>query len=181
MRSQDHAGPFGVRLVIEEEGEKWMRDLDLPFAPFPGMGIRVDAYEVLDVATVLVDDPDGAVTCIVAGDDGREFTAKECASLGFVEYGTSGARAVQEAFPVRISLITFASDRQWSKVCNLPFAPFSGLHVRVNGDKLLKIFTIVVGDGHRGEVECYAGFEGEGADTVTGDECEALGFERDYR
>jgi hypothetical protein len=51
----------------------------------------------------------------------------------------------------------------------------------MNGDKLFKIFTIVAGDSHRSEVECYASFEGEGADTVTGDECQALGFERDYR
>ncbi|PBC71857.1 hypothetical protein BX265_6470 [Streptomyces sp. TLI_235] len=181
MRSQDQADPFGVRLVIEAEGKTWVRDLDLPFAPFPGMGVRIGAYEVLNVVTVLVDDPDGAVTCVVVDDDGGEFTAKKCASLGFVECGPPGERAVRAAFPVRVSVITFASDRQWSKVCTLPFAPFEGLRVRMNGEKVLKIFTVVAGADHRSEVECYAGFEGEGADTVTGDECEALGLERDYR
>ncbi|MGW4892944.1 hypothetical protein ACWEQL_11895 [Kitasatospora sp. NPDC004240] len=183
MRSQDQAGPFEVRLLIEAEGKSWVRDLDLPFAPFPGMGVRVDAYEVLNVVTVLVDDPDGAVTCVVAGDDGHEPTVKECASLGFVEFSepSGAARTARTGVPVRVSVITFANDRQWSKVCTLPCAPFAGLRVRVNGERMLKIFTVVVGDDHRGEVECYAAFEGEGADAVTREDCEALGFERDYR
>jgi hypothetical protein len=181
MRSQNQAGPFSARLAMEAEGKKWVRDFDLPFAPFPGMGIRVDTYEVLNVVTVLVDDLDGGVICVVANDDGHEFTAKKCTSLGFAECEPPGARTVEAAFPVRVTVITFASDQQWSKECTLPFPPFNGLHVRVNDGKLLKISTIVVGDDHRSEVECYAGFVGEGADTITGDECEALGFERDYR
>ncbi|MEV8099925.1 hypothetical protein [Kitasatospora sp. NPDC085879] len=181
MRSQGQAGPFGVRLVIETDGKKWARVADLPFAPFPGMGIRVDAYEVLNVVTVVVDEPGGAVTCLVVDDEGRSLTAEKCASLGFVACGPSDPTVAPAASPVRVSVITFADSRQWSKVCTLPFSPFDGLRVRMNEERVLKIFTTVVGDNHTSEVECFAGFDGEGADTVTGDECEALGFEEDCR
>ncbi|MGF1425670.1 hypothetical protein [Kitasatospora sp. LaBMicrA B282] len=171
-----------MRLVAEADGRNWVRDLELPFAPFPGLGVRVDTYEVLNVVTVLVDAADGAVTCTVAEDGGRELTAKKCASLGFAEGAPAGARAVPAvSAPVRVSVLTFAEDAQWSRQCTLPFAPFDGLRIRLDGGMLLKVFTIVAGSSARSEVECYAGFEGPGADAVTEDDCEALGFERDYR
>ncbi|WP_329283660.1 hypothetical protein [Streptomyces sp. NBC_01451] len=181
MQSHSQAGSIGVRLIMEAEGKKWARYFDLAFAPFPGMGVRVDTYEVLNVDKVLVDDLDGGVTCFAADDDGREFTAKKCVSLGFAEYDSADARAVQAAFPVRVSVITSVNGGMLSKTFTLPFPPFNGLHVQVNDGKLLKIFTVVVGDDHRSEVECYASFVGEGAENLTEEECEALGFEEDCR
>ncbi|WP_354644570.1 hypothetical protein [Kitasatospora camelliae] len=184
MGSQERTGSYRARLVLPVERTAWVRDLDLPFAPFPGLGIRVDAYEVLNVVTVEAGDPDGGVACVVEFDGGAltaDEARKKCGSLGFTEGAFPGSPAAEAAGPVRISLITFAAGRQWSKRYDLPFPPFAGLSLRAGRGRSLKIFTVVVGDRPGDEVECYAGFEGGDADAVTEEECAALGFEEDYR
>ena len=63
----------------------WAREIDLPFAPFPSLGIRVDVYEVLNVESVVVGDLGYDVTCIVTleGTEASEITEEKCESLGF--------------------------------------------------------------------------------------------------
>jgi hypothetical protein len=60
-------------------------EFELPVAPFPGMGIRLDVYELVTVTSVVVGDPGYDVTCIVEIEDvpAGEITADKCRSLGF--------------------------------------------------------------------------------------------------
>ncbi|MEU4493641.1 hypothetical protein AB0F96_09310 [Streptomyces sp. NPDC023998] len=179
----DQTETFKTRFVLSAADRTWVRDVDLPFAPFPGLGVRIDTYEVLNIVTVTVDDPDGSVTCVVEFDDQENTvtTASRIESFGFAEGDPATPRAKNAASPVRVSLITFAKDAQWSKECDLPFPPFAGLCIRVGRDRLLKIFTIAAGKDRGDEVECYAGFEGVDSDSITEDECGTLGLARDHR
>jgi hypothetical protein len=63
----------------------WVQEMDLPFPPFPGLGIRVDVYEMLNVDCVVVGDHGYDVTCIVHLEDTApsEVTKEKCKSLGF--------------------------------------------------------------------------------------------------
>jgi hypothetical protein len=54
-----------AKIVLPTKDATWVRELDLPFPPFPGLGIRVDAYEMLNVRGVVVGDLGFDVTCIV--------------------------------------------------------------------------------------------------------------------
>lgn len=59
--------------------------MELLLPPFPGLGIRVDVYEILNVRSVVVGDAGCDVTCIVEleGADADEMTAEKCKALGF--------------------------------------------------------------------------------------------------
>lgn len=74
-------------LVMLAANQTWIRDYELLFPPFPGLGIRVDVYEVLNVDSVLVGDRGYDVTCIVhlEGVTGDTITEKKCRALGFEE------------------------------------------------------------------------------------------------
>jgi hypothetical protein len=63
----------------------WRREMELMFPPFPGLGIRVDVYEMLNVRSVVVGDFGYDVTCIVELEDAApaEVTAQRCETLGF--------------------------------------------------------------------------------------------------
>jgi hypothetical protein len=56
--------------------------MELPFPPFPGLGIRVDTYEILNVDSVVIGDHGYDVTCIVQH-EGGPITAEKCVVLGF--------------------------------------------------------------------------------------------------
>jgi hypothetical protein len=72
-------------LVMPTNEATWVREMDLPFPPFPGLGIRVDVYDLLTVESVVVGDPGYDVTCIVRPEDtdASDITEKKCESLGF--------------------------------------------------------------------------------------------------
>jgi hypothetical protein len=53
-----------ARIVIVTPTATWIRDVPLPISPFPGLGIRIDVYEVVNVDSVVVGDPGCDVTCI---------------------------------------------------------------------------------------------------------------------
>ena len=76
---------FRALIVWTTQHATWLRDMDLTIPPFPGLGIRVDAYEVLNVLSVLVGDQDYDVTCIVEleGTDTAKVTEAFCRALGF--------------------------------------------------------------------------------------------------
>jgi hypothetical protein len=72
-------------LVMPTPGATWRQEMELPFPPFPGLGIRIDVYEVLNVRTVVVGDSGYDVTCIVEleGAASEEVTEEKCQALGF--------------------------------------------------------------------------------------------------
>ncbi|WP_327010074.1 hypothetical protein OHA72_24245 [Dactylosporangium sp. NBC_01737] len=80
-------GPIRALLVTLTPDGTWLREIRLPIAPFPGLGIRLDVYEVMNVDSVLVGD-DGRweidVTCIVSRDGGGA-TQQVLERLGFEE------------------------------------------------------------------------------------------------
>ena len=51
-------------LVLGSGGATWTKEYELPFPPFPGLGIRIDVYDMLNVESVVVGDPGFDVTCI---------------------------------------------------------------------------------------------------------------------
>ncbi len=70
-------------IVMPTNGATWIRTMELPFPPFPGLGIRVDTYEILNVDSVVIGDYRHDVTCIVQREGDHPFTTKECEALGF--------------------------------------------------------------------------------------------------
>lgn len=79
-------GPLRALLVLGWNESLWRKDVNLPFAPFPGLGIRVDVYDMVEVDSVVVGDPGYDVTCIctIEGDAG-EYSAARLQALGFEE------------------------------------------------------------------------------------------------
>jgi hypothetical protein len=72
-------------LVLPTNDATWVREIELPFPPFPGLGIRADVYDILNIESVVVGDPGHEVTCIVRLEDtdASDITEKKCESLGF--------------------------------------------------------------------------------------------------
>ncbi len=78
--------PLKALLVLGWNQSIWVRTFQLPFAPFPGLGIRVDVYELVKVDSVVVGDRGFDVTCIcVIEGDATDYTADRLRSLGFDE------------------------------------------------------------------------------------------------
>ena len=77
--------PLTAKLFLPTPDATWVRETELPFAPFPGLGIRVDVYDALNVRSVVVGDPDYDVTCVVEleGVTPGEVTDDKLAALGF--------------------------------------------------------------------------------------------------
>jgi hypothetical protein len=76
------SGPLKALLVLGWREQIWRKEMTLPFPPFPGLGIRIDTYAVVDVDSVVVGDLGYDVTCICTyeGDLGPEDYLR---SLGF--------------------------------------------------------------------------------------------------
>jgi hypothetical protein len=74
-----------AKIVLPTRDATWVQEMDLPFPPFPGLGIRVDVYETLNVRGVVVGDLGCDVTCIVELEDTdpSEITEEKCLALGF--------------------------------------------------------------------------------------------------
>jgi hypothetical protein len=74
-----------AKIVLPTTEATWVREMQLPFPPFPGLGIRVDVYELLNVQSVVVGDFGFDVTCIVQLEDTdpSETTERKLESLGF--------------------------------------------------------------------------------------------------
>jgi hypothetical protein len=71
-------------LVMPVLSNTWVKDVELPFPPFPGLGLRLDTYEIFNVDSVVVLDPRYDVTCIGVL-EGGEITEKQIRRLGFEE------------------------------------------------------------------------------------------------
>lgn len=72
-----------ARLVAMRPHASWVREFSLVIAPFPGLGIRLDTYEMVNVLEVIVGEPIFDVTCLVGPERGREFTDEWLTKLGF--------------------------------------------------------------------------------------------------
>jgi hypothetical protein len=72
-------------IVLPTKDATWRMDLELPFPPFPGLGIRIDVYDVLNVQSVVVCDLGYDVACIVQFEDADpgSITDEKLESLGF--------------------------------------------------------------------------------------------------
>jgi hypothetical protein len=167
---------WGVRLELPVADAVWTRDMELEVAPFPGLGIRIDTYDVLNVSAVRVAAAGQRVTCVVGLEDAAPgpVSAAVAESFGFAPESpeTEGIATGLSAM-----LVTYAAEQMWCKQIRLPFAPFAGLQVEVGGH-VLSVFSVVVKD-RLGDVACtcLASFDGEDAAAMTEYECVALGFE----
>ncbi len=81
------AGPIEVPLALLGWNKSiWVKDAQLPFPPFPGAGIRIDVYVMLNVESVVIGDLGYDVTCICTFERGAEhYTADRVRSFGFAE------------------------------------------------------------------------------------------------
>jgi hypothetical protein len=70
-------------LVALTPGASWTRTYELPIAPFVGLGIRLDVYELVNVESVIVGDAHVDVTCIVGPEPGHSFDAGWLERHGF--------------------------------------------------------------------------------------------------
>ena len=66
----------------------WVKETRLPFPPFPGLGIRIDVYDMLQVESVVLGDRGYDVTCICTFEGGaEEYSETRLRSFGFEEAG----------------------------------------------------------------------------------------------
>ena len=76
---------YTTLLVLPTTLGTFRRDFELILPPHPGMGIRINVYEMLNVDSVVIGDIGYDVTCICSleGNNSSEITAEKCISLGF--------------------------------------------------------------------------------------------------
>ena len=76
-----------VMLVMFTETGTWLQEKELPFPPFPNLGIRLAPYEVFNIDTIVVDEPNHRFPIACIGHlDGSETTPlddKAYHDLGF--------------------------------------------------------------------------------------------------
>ncbi len=77
------SGPLKVLLVLGCGGRIWKKETRLPFPPFPGLGIRIDVYDMLQVDSVVVGDLGYDVTCICTVEEGVEYDEARVRGFGF--------------------------------------------------------------------------------------------------
>ncbi|MBG0826206.1 hypothetical protein HS041_00200 [Planomonospora sp. ID67723] len=181
------AESFRTLMVMRAADVTWVREMDLPTPPAPGLGIRVDVYDMLNVVAVTIGDPGYDATCLVEFETPPPAgaVAEKCAAYGFAEGAyppppPGSARPEPgdpetEAAPLRAALV-FAGDGTWLREYGLPFPPFPGLRIRLGSELLLNVFSVVVGDPH-GDVTCLVAFEGEGGGELSEEDYPSLGFE----
>jgi hypothetical protein len=77
-------GPLKALLVLGWRNQTWLKEARLPIPPFPGLGIRIDVYDMLNVESVVVGDLGYDVTCICSFEDGVEgYSEERVRSFGF--------------------------------------------------------------------------------------------------
>jgi hypothetical protein len=76
---------YTTLLVLPTTLGTFRRDFELILPPHPGMGIRINVYEMLNVDSVVIGDIGYDVTCICSLEvnDPSEVTEQKCISLGF--------------------------------------------------------------------------------------------------
>jgi hypothetical protein len=77
------SGPLKALLVLGCDRKIWQKEVRLPFPPFPGLGIRIDMYDMLCVDSVVVGDLGFDVTCICTVEDGASYSEARLREFGF--------------------------------------------------------------------------------------------------
>lgn len=179
-----------IVLLNNQGHDPWIREMTLPIPPFPGLGIRIDTYEMLNVDRVAIGDDGYDILCLVSPEGGKAFPAKACKEFGFQQIADDlqspafpqnllSSEAMQERAKradksVLKANIVFGNDEGfWAKTMEIPFPPFVGLEIHLDGTKILTVWSVVIGDS-RHDVTCLA--QNKGA-PFTSAECEILGFE----
>jgi hypothetical protein len=72
-----------VLLVLGCNKAIWKKEAHLPFPPFPGLGIRIDVYDMLNVESVVTGDPGFDATCICTVENGIEYDPDRLRTFGF--------------------------------------------------------------------------------------------------
>ncbi len=75
--------PLRALLVTLNPGGTWVKSLTLPIPPFPGLGIRLDTYDMVEVISVVVGDVRYDVTCFVKPESGATWTDQTWEKVGF--------------------------------------------------------------------------------------------------
>ncbi len=70
-------------LVAVTRNGTWTRRIELSIAPFVGLGIRLDVYDMVKVESVIVGDARVDVTCLVGPEPGRTFEVEWLERMGF--------------------------------------------------------------------------------------------------
>ena len=79
--------PLNAKLIAITRLGTWARGESIPIPPFPGLGIRLDVYRLVNVVDVIVGDPGVDVTCIVEPDDATMVANDRWPdSLGFTPF-----------------------------------------------------------------------------------------------
>jgi hypothetical protein len=168
MLSRMTTGTYPTRLVLTVGGERWVKDTGLPTAPFPGLGIRVDTYEGLNVAAVTIGTADCDTECTVEEDaPARGLTERQCLSYGFrrdTDPNPPDPAAVPAPAPDRQAVhgtlvVVDGKLGTWQRPLTLPFPPFDGLRIRLDAGAVLSVLTVVVEDCWDGTVTCIATFD----------------------
>ena len=81
------AGPLKALLVLGWNERTWVMRTHLPFPPFPGLGIRIDIYDMLRVENVVVGDLGYDVTCICTFEGADDYTEDRVRAFGFEDRG----------------------------------------------------------------------------------------------
>jgi hypothetical protein len=77
------AGPLKALLVLGCNERVWRKEATFAFPPFPGLGIRVDVYDMLQVDSVVVGDLGYDVTCICTVEGDVVYSEAQLRSFGF--------------------------------------------------------------------------------------------------
>jgi hypothetical protein len=72
-------------ITPDSKGTIFRKEVEMPVSPYPGLGIRIDVYDMLRVDSVVVGDFGYDVTCICTVEDGGAYTAEQLRLYGFEE------------------------------------------------------------------------------------------------
>jgi hypothetical protein len=79
------SGRLKALLVLGCNEAIWTKEAQLPIPPFPGLGIRIGVYDMLNVERVVIGDDGFDVTCICTVEEGVVYDAYRLRSFGFQE------------------------------------------------------------------------------------------------
>jgi hypothetical protein len=72
-------------VTFDSKGTTFKKEIVMPIAPHPGLGIRIAVYDMLRVDSVVVGDFGYDVTCICTVEGGDPYTAEQLRGFGFEE------------------------------------------------------------------------------------------------
>lgn len=77
------SGRLKALLVLGNNEEIWTMESQIPIPPFPGLGIRIATYDMLNVESVVIGDAGYDVTCICTSEGSVVYDDERLRSFGF--------------------------------------------------------------------------------------------------